>query len=104
MKIAGFVLAVIIGIMGGYAWAYHVYSKPIPDVVIEEISLPDEIVNSSEAVIDVWTKQGRKTYPVADINYQIKSSDTTPEGITMTFYPDMDSILAVVWFMPKEDK
>ena len=103
MKIAGFVLAVIIGIMGGYAWAYHVYNKPIPDVAVEEISLPDEIVHNPQAVIDVWTKDGCKTYPVADVQYQIKSADSTPEGLTMTFYPKMDNVLAIVWFMPKEE-
>ena len=103
MKIAGFVLAVIIGIIGGYAWAYHAYSKPAPDVVIEPISISDEIVKNPQAVIDVWTKQGRKTYPVADIQYQIKSADSTPEGLTMTFYPDIKDVLAIVWFMPKEE-
>lgn len=109
MKIILIVVAYCIGIIIGYVCGWIVYENTKQNTgtdVSEKVkpaNLQDSIIKNPNAVLEIRTKEGCKTYKPTDVQYKIKSSDAAPEGFTLTYYPDIKEILAIVWFLPKEN-
>ncbi len=89
----------------GYGWAYKVFSKPVEP---SENPIQSEGLSSLNAISEAYKKDCTlsvirddkiEKYAPSDIQAQLVSSDTTPTGLTSTFYlPNM----VIVYYQPFE--